>query len=82
MNDDNENPVYGETEGEAWSELLVEKPEFADRCPWETLDGGDWSKLLRARPQFSDKCDWEKLDGKDWSLLLKKRPQFARFKPE
>lgn len=69
---------------EDWCELLCEKPQFADRCPWvnmNKLDGYDWSELLSLHPQFADKCPWEKLDDSNWRKLLCRQPQFAGNKP-
>ena len=63
--------------GRDWCQLLDLKPEFADRCPWDTLSGSDWECLLSKKPKFADKCIWEKLDGRNWCELLLKRPKFA-----
>lgn len=60
-----------------WSNLVAAKPEFAEQCPWEALEGETWSHLLCTRPQFADKCPWEELDGSDWASLLNFQPQFA-----
>ena len=38
-----------------WSKLLQLKPEYADKCPWEKLDGTEWRWLLEKQPQFADK---------------------------
>ena len=32
--------------GYNWCDLLKLKPEFADRCPWDKLNGNDWRYLL------------------------------------
>ena len=60
-----------------WSRLLMEKPEFADRCNWKVFEGVDWANLLSTQPQFADKCNWSKLRGCDWANLLSAQPQFA-----
>ena len=64
-------------DGGNWSDLLQERPEFADKCDWSKLDGGNWSDLLRKHPRLADKCDWSKLNAEDWRNLLRRRPQFA-----
>ena len=62
-----------------WWQLLMLRPEFADRCPLELDDfcGWWWSELLIKHPQLADKCPWNELDGGDWSQLLQTQPQFA-----
>ena len=37
--------------GGEWALLLVDHPEFADRCDWEKLDGYDWAYLLSTHPE-------------------------------
>ena len=73
-----ENPGAASSwSGKKWSNLVAARPEFADRCPWEKLDGGNWSLILRYRPQFADKCPWNQLNGFNWSELLALQPHFA-----
>lgn len=60
-----------------WSELIIARPEFADKCDWSLFDGYDLASILTARPEFADKCDWRELDGDDWAWLLAVRPEFA-----
>lgn len=60
-----------------WSNLVAAKPEFADRCPWETFEGTHWAHLLCFQPQFADKCPWAALDGSAWAHLLSFQPQFS-----
>ena len=64
----------------------IEKhPQFADRCPWEELEGVDLAKLLGKYPQFVDRCPGDmledRLDIKDWVDLLVAQPQFAERCP-
>ena len=61
-----------------WAALLIDRPQFADKCDaWDEMSGGDWASLLGTQPQFADKCDWSKLDGDAWKKLLEKQRQFA-----
>ena len=62
-----------------WANLLSEKPQFADKCNWDSLKGIGWCRLLATQPQFADKCDWTKLDSDTyhWFKLLQEQPQFA-----
>ena len=65
-------------DGGNWSQLLIEQPQFADKCnKWDEFDSDDWRVLLSEQPQFADKCDWKKLKGDDWQKLLEAQPQFA-----
>ena len=32
--------------GEQWSQLLSEHPEYANQCDWETLNIDDWFELF------------------------------------
>ena len=57
--------------------ILLRNPLFADRCPWEKLNGFHWARLLGTQPQFVDRCPWEKLNGLHWARLLGTQPQFA-----
>ena len=73
-----ENPAEASSwSGKKWSNLVAARPEVADKCPWEKLDGLNWSLVLKYQPQFADKCPWNLLDGFDWSSLLALQPQFA-----
>lgn len=71
--------------GRDWVTLLIDKPEFADKCDWRKLNGSDWARLLVVRPMFLDRCDWRKLNDVDWNMLtgyvwvdiLKVHPDFA-----
>ena len=60
-----------------WIEILSIFPQFADKCPWNKLNGRNWADLLAKQPQFADKCPWVKLDGGNWANLLREQPQFA-----
>ena len=65
----------------SWSLLLIEQPQFADKCnKWDEFTGITWSKLLSQQPQFANKCDeyfewW--FDVYQWRELLAKQPQFV-----
>ena len=65
--------------GRDWYRLLLIRPDLADRCPLEKLEGGGGTLgwFLGEHPEFADNCEWSKLDGSDWRYLLQKRPQFA-----
>ncbi len=41
--------------GSDWSELLSEKPQFADKCDFKLLDDDNWQRLLKKQPQFAEK---------------------------
>ena len=41
--------------GENWSWLLREQPQFADNCDFSLLEDNDWDFLLEKQPQFADK---------------------------
>ena len=62
-----------------WCRLLQLRPDFADRCPWEKLDGNNWCVLLRDQPQFGVHFPSKKLRANylDLRALLEKQPQFA-----
>lgn len=60
-----------------WHTLLIEKPEYADKCDWSKFDGFDWWCIVDDMPQFATKCQWEKLDGDEWYYLLQNHPEFA-----
>ena len=51
--------------------LLRTRPEFADHCQWNMLDGCDWINLISARPEFIDHCDWTKFDAHDIVLVVR-----------
>lgn len=38
--------------GISWAMLLVDHPDFADRCDWNKLNSGDWRRLLEKQPQM------------------------------
>ncbi len=65
--------------GEEWSELLCEHPEFAEQCDWSKMDSANWWWLLSERPEFAKYCNWDKLEGYEWSALLAEQPQFAEY---
>lgn len=49
--------------GTEWYELIVNHPEYAEKCQWEKLDADDWGVLLAAKPQFADKCSmWDRMN--------------------
>ena len=65
-----------------WSiaDLLVARPEFADRFDLSTIDGQQWATILEEQPQLAaqgDEDQWADIDGFYWSFLLAKQPQFA-----
>ncbi len=60
-----------------WRYHLSCQSEFANRCPWEELDGRAWCWLLIDQPKFANQCPWDKLCGDGWSYLLRFQPQFA-----
>ncbi|MBP5542774.1 MAG: hypothetical protein ILM98_01755 [Kiritimatiellae bacterium] len=65
-------------DGSEWVDLLLEHPEFAEKCDWTKLDGEDWVTLLEDCPQFADKCDkWDDISEFSWPWLLAEQPQFA-----
>ena len=70
---------WDEFDGDNWSELLVNKPQFASRCDWKKLQGNNWVTLLLDRPRFSVRCNWNLLSCDDWTRLLKERPEFVEF---
>lgn len=62
-----------------WRDLLMEYPQFADKCDkWELFDDIDWANLLRCQPQFSDRCNvWVNFSTFIWCYLLVEQPCFA-----
>ena len=57
------------------------RPEFADKCDWEKLNGADWVQLLRARRGLADYCPWEKLGKVDQESLFQLYPTLVnRYK--
>jgi hypothetical protein len=54
---------------------LIHRPEFADKCDWDRLEGPVWVELLIRRPMFADKCDWSKLGLNDFEVLFGERPE-------
>jgi hypothetical protein len=69
--------LRGKMAGYEWAHLLTARPEFAERCNWDSLSGGDWVGLLMERPEFATRCPWEKVRGADWWNLLEFQPQFV-----
>jgi hypothetical protein len=65
--------------GRSWRILLIEFPQFAYYCNWESLSGDDWNELLIRWPRFFDRCNHEKLTGQDWTNILCNNPQFASY---
>ena len=65
-------------DGNDWTALLVQQPQFASECKWDRLYSADWERLLCKRPQFADRCDkWSEFSGWLWEALLEEQPQFA-----
>ena len=61
-----------------WALRVAAFPErFADRCPWEKLNGENWTQILSFQPQFIDRCDWSCLTPSQQAKLLTAQPQFA-----
>ena len=61
-----------------WELRVAAFPErFADRCPWDKLNGENWTQILSFQPQFIDRCDWSKLTPSQQASLLTAQPQFA-----
>ena len=62
-----------------WRNLLMESPQFSDKCDsWELFNDIDWANLLRCQPQFADKCNiWEIVSVSNWCFLLVEQPCFA-----
>ena len=58
-----------------WSRLLVEQPQFADKCnEWEEFKDDQWRNLLAKQPQFVDKCTYSSIVVN----VLIKHPQFTK----
>ena len=65
-----------------WVLRVAAFPErFADRCPWDKLNGENLTQILSFQPQFADKCNFSTFDGSNWADLLSKRPEFAEKCP-
>ena len=67
---------------EAWSKLLPEHPELADRCClWDEFSISYWSSLMAAQPQFISKYEeyhkWSELSGSDWARVLSSQPTLS-----
>ena len=45
---------YHKLNGQRWVNVLVNHPQFADECDWDTLNSRDWSRLLQYQPQFKN----------------------------
>ena len=61
-----------------WALRVAAFPEkFADRCPWDKLNGENWTQILSFQPQFIDRCDWSCLTPSQQAKLLTAQPQFA-----
>ena len=56
-----EKHEFEKLNGEQWSQLLCEHPEYSDKCDWSKLESEDWCWLLSEHPEFSPYCNWEKL---------------------
>ena len=63
-------------DGDDWSYLLRNRPQFADVCDWDKLSGWNWVCLLHVSPQHAYLCDWNKLNDGDWYFLIHYQPQF------
>ena len=62
----------------AWEQVIVSKPEMAERFTgWDQFGGFAWGWILSRRPEFADRCDWSKLKPLAWIQLLRQQPQFA-----
>lgn len=76
-------------DGFEWSQLVVNNPQYAEKCNWGILDVTDWGYLLAHQPQFADKCNmWNQMNDSaslEWEIgfvtpqtyLLIHQPQFA-----
>ena len=56
--------------GMDWANLLIESPQFAERCPWNELNDRAWEQLLSFRPEFAAKCDFSKLSELTCRILF------------
>ena len=69
---------YMPLSGHGLARMLINHPEFAEKCDFGLLQGDDWAYLLSARPEFADKCVlWGLLNEDDWATLLKHQPRLA-----
>ena len=71
-------PGICSSNGLDWYYLIINQPQFADKCNWDKLDQDNWTELLLKNPEYADKCDWKKIKY-DHLLkkLLRKYPQFT-----
>lgn len=70
---------WSELDGAGWVTVLIQRPEFADRCQWAKLTGSDIVNLLIEKPQLSSRCEgWKsRLSSTQWKDLLIRQPRFA-----
>ena len=67
-----------------WRELLEARPEFADLCEWNKVNGTYLRakrELLMRHPELIDRCAWE-LDGRGWAELFQKHPELVAKCPQ
>ena len=53
-----------------WVERLIEHPEYAESCPFETFDACNWGVLLRHRMEMAKFCKWETFTADMWMGFL------------
>ena len=53
MNEKEDLGDLDELNGSKWVQLLIEQPQYADRCLWEKLSANNWDRLLKNQPQFA-----------------------------
>ena len=70
---------------ERWSssdlaEQLINHPEYAEACPFETFDACDWGVLLRHRLEMAKFCKWETFTPGMWVgfLMIQNKGGFAK----
>ena len=68
---------WSKLDGEEWSLLLQDQPQFADICDWSKLDDLECAEVLAKQPQLVGKYDLADFDGEAWSILMREQPQFA-----
>ena len=67
----------GGMSGMDWANLLIESPQFAERCPWSEFDDRAWEQLLSFRPEFAARCDFSKLSALTCRVLFARHRELA-----
>ena len=49
-------PIKTTVSENAEPDLLVDQPQFADKCDWNKLNSEHWSLLIGEQPQFAEKA--------------------------